>query len=42
MKFTGILKREHVESRPWHDARAIARTHASTRANQEKEGLRGR
>ena len=28
--------------RPWHDARAIARARAVTRANQEKRGLRGR
>ena len=28
--------------RPWHDARAIARARAVTRANQEKGGLRGR
>ena len=30
------------KSRPWHDARAIARTRAITRANQEKGGLGGR
>ena len=31
-----------VQGRPWHDARAIARARAITRANQEKGGLRGR
>ena len=28
--------------RPWHDAQAIARARAITRANQEKGGLGGR
>ena len=32
----------HIHNRPWHDARAIARARAITRANQEKGGLRGR
>ena len=37
-----VSSRARFQPRPWHDARAIARARAITRANQEKGSLGGR
>ena len=39
VKFAKFLR---ARFRPWHDAQAIVRARAITRANQEKRGLGGR